>query len=209
MSDKNYGYLHQSVIRKHKKIQYIKYLISIVVGAAVVSVAWAAFSDKGKVAGSYFKVASTDIKLLQNMAAGPSSDNLKDEINGPSFENISAAWSIDYGVDLYNNGSIALLLTSNANYTTANDPDELRSNIYVEIFDWNDYDNDISIDEGELGNSYGRKTITKWKTEGFALGRIEVRETKSFILRFSAEGLGDTKQGKEAIYDFEFGAIQE
>jgi hypothetical protein len=204
-----YGYINPEMNLVLRKLRYFKYLMVLMVAITLASIAFAAFSDQSKVTGGHFKVSSADIKLLQNLAAGPSSDNLKDEINGPSFENISEFWSIDYGVELYNNGSRPMLLTSNANYTTANDPSDLRSEIYVEIFDWNDADNDVSIDEGELGNSYGKKTIIKWKTEGYDLVNIDVGELKSFILRFSTEEISDAKQGKSALFDFEFDAIQQ
>ncbi len=180
-----------------------------VVGMAIVTITWAAFSDRGKVLGSSFSVGSSDIKLLENLSGGVSNDNLKDEINGPNFQNITPSWTSDYLIKLYNNGSSALQLASYSNYSTANDPDDLRSYIFVEPFSWDDSNNNGIIDSGEEGNTYGKKSIVKWKTEGFDFGTMQVGEIKGLILRFTAGSLSDTKQGKSALYDFEFTAIQQ
>ncbi len=193
---------------KEKLLKLTKYTATFITGIALLTLAWAAFSDKGKVLGSSFSVGSSDIKLVENLSGGIGADNLKDELTGPNFTNITPTWTQDYAIKLYNNGSSALQLMSNSNYTTANDPDDLRSYLYVEPFAWEDSNNNGIAENAEIGTSYGKKTIIKWKTEGYDFGTVNVGTIKGLVMRFSAASLGDTKQGKSALYDFEFSAIQ-
>ncbi len=189
-------------------IKYVKYLGVIAAVITAVGITWAAFSDKGKVLGSTFSVGNSDIKLLENLSGITSQDNLKDELSGPNFVNLTPNWTQDYLLKIYNNGSTALQVTSNSEYETANDPDDLRSYIYVEPMDWDDSNGNGQLDLGEEGSSYGKKSITKWKTEGFDLQKIDMGTTRGFILRFSTTNLSDTKQGKTGSYDFVINAIQ-
>ena len=191
-----------------KLIKYVKYLGVVAAIVTAVGITWAAFSDKGKVLGSTFSVGNSDIKLLENIGGTTSQDNLKDELSGPNFINLTPNWTQDYPLKIYNNGSTALQITSNSEYETANDPDDLRSYIYVEPMDWDDSNGNGQLDSGEEGLSYGKKSITKWKTEGFDFGTINMGTTRGFILRFSTTSLSDTKQGKTGSYDFEINAIQ-
>lgn len=189
-------------LRINKKLFLV--FMGVLLGVSV-SVGYAAFMDKGKILGSSFSVGSSDLKFLSDLTKGSTSDNLVDELNGPSFTNISANWKSDYPLKIFNNATDAVVLTSNAYYETINDPDDLRSIIFVEPLSWNDNGNGV-VDTGELGASYGRKTIIKWKTEGFLLGDIEQGAVKGIVLRFSTDAVSDTKQGKSGSYDFEFGA---
>jgi hypothetical protein len=173
----------------------------------VVGVAAAAFGDKGKILGSSFSVGSADIKLLNDLAGGTTPDNLADELAGPSFSNISPYWTQDYPLKIYNNATGHIQLTSNANYETANDPDDLRQIIFVEPINWGDQNHDGIVDDGELGSSFGRKTIVKWKTEGYDLSSVAPGGTKGMILRFSTDSVPDSKQGKSAVFDFEFDSL--
>ncbi len=189
-----------------KKRLYVSLaLILLLLVAAGVTAA--AFGDKGEILGSSFSIGSADIKFLIDLAGGTSVDNLVDELSGPNFADISPNWSQDYTLKIYNNTNSSLQLTSNADYETANDPDELRQIIFVEFFDWGDLNNDGSVEEDELGVSHGRKTIVKWKTEGFDLGPINPGGAKGLVLRFSTESISDTKQGKSAIFDFIFDSL--
>lgn len=190
------------LVRPNKKLFLLT--LGVLLGISM-SVGYAAFMDKGKILGSTFSVGSSDLKLLKDLTQGVVSTNLADEMQGPSFSNISANWKNDYYVKLYNNATTSLTLTTNAYYETANDPDDLRSIIFVEPIEWAD-DGDGIFEEGEAGTSYGRKTIVKWKTEGFNLGQIDMGSTKSLILRFSTDAVSETKQGKSGSFDFEFGA---
>ncbi|MFC1622188.1 hypothetical protein ACFL13_02280, partial [Patescibacteria group bacterium] len=165
------------------------------------------FVDKGKILGSSFSVGSADIKLLQDVAGGVDIGNLVDEKTGPTFEGVSPNWTSDYLIKIYNNAAGQLQITSNANYETINDPDDLRQIIFVEPISWNDSNGDGIFDAGEEGTSFGRKTIVKWKTEGFDFGTINSGNVLSLILRFSTDTVSDTKQGSTGIFDFEFDSI--
>lgn len=167
----------------------------------------AAFMDRGSLLGSTFSVGSADIKLLDDLGLGSEPSNLLEELPGPSFTNIGDVWEADYPMKIYNNATSDLLLTSNADYETANDPEDLRQDIYVEPLDWNDANGDGEVEESELGTSYGRKTIVKWKTEGFDMGTITTGEIKGIVLRFSTDSVSDTKQGATAVFDFIFNSV--
>ncbi|EKD99555.1 MAG: hypothetical protein ACD_22C00234G0014 [uncultured bacterium] len=191
-----------------KKHVLLAVACGLLVFLPLLGVTYAAFTDKGTLAGSTFNVGSGDLKILNNPALGIELSNLVDEKPGPTFSNINPNWHQDYGLKLYNNASSPLGIFSNANYATANDPDELRSIIYVEIFVWTDANSDGIIQESEIGASKGNKTITKWKTEGIDLGTIGTGELKSYVLRFyTLASFPDSKQGKSGIFDFEFNAI--
>ncbi len=186
-------------------------LISAIVAAFAIlltaGVAYAAFSDTGKVLGSSFSVGSADLKLLKDPAGGLINENLADEMAGPSFMNIGPNWKKDYAIKIYNNATGKVQIATNANYLTANDPDDLRSVIYIEPVLWSDNNNNGAVDAGEESTSFGKKTITKWKTEGFDLGQVDSGSVKGLVLRFSTDSLSDTKQGKSGIFDFEFDSI--
>ena len=186
-----------------------RYSAFVLVLVAIVGATFAAFAYKGKVLGTAFSIGSSDMKFLIDLANSTDTANLTDELQGPSFNNISANWTKDYLIKLYNNGTSQVQLASNANYLTANDPDDLRSIIYVEPFEWNDANTNGALDTGELGVSYGRKTIVKWKTEGYALGTLDQGGIKGLLLKFSTDTVSDTKQGKSGIFDFEFDSISQ
>jgi hypothetical protein len=184
------------------------YFIGGLVILGLVGITYAAFSDKGKVLGSSFSVGNADIKLLSDLTLGAEPTNLVDEMAGPVFTNIGQNWKKDYLIKIYNNGTYRMGLASHSNYETINDPDDLRGYIYAEIFPWNDTNNDGQAVEDEIGTSIGRKTIIKWKTEGFDLGQFNPGETLGLIVRFSTDTISDTKQGKQGIFDFEFDSIE-
>ena len=182
------------------------YAVTVLLLISVLGVTYAYFTDVSKYTGSTFSVGSADLRLLEDLTLGLTPENLKDELPGPVFTNISPNWVYNYPIKLYNNATTTLDLTSTSNYETANDPAELRQIIYVETFLWEDTNEDGVVDEGELGASYGRKTVIKWKTEGFNLGSIETGTTKGILLRFTTDAVSPTKQGTTAIFDFEFNA---
>lgn len=187
--------------------QLLLYLFTLAVCLSAIGVTYASFGDKGEITGSTFSVGSADIKLLKDLSGGLTSENLVEEMQGPSFTNISPNWIDDYALKIYNNASTQVTLTTNASYETANDPAELRQVIYVEPFIWNDANSDGIVENHELTESFGRKTIIKWKSEGFNLGTLPSGEVKGFVLRFTAPTLSDTKQGASAIFDFEFNSL--
>ena len=176
----------------------------LIVTLATVGIVYAAFSHKNKYNGASFSVGSADIKLLDNLSLGISQGNLVDEKQGPAFSNIGANWAQEFPMKIYNNSASVVTITTNANYETVNDPDDLRSIIYVEPFAWNDTNNNGQIDDGEKGQSFGNKAIIKWKTEGLGLGPIASGQVAGYILKFSTLSVSDTKQGKSGSFDFEF-----
>lgn len=185
----------------------LKLVLSVLfVTGMVVGVTYAVFSDKATILGTSFSVGSADIKLLDDLALGIDAANLVEEKDGPTFTGISPNWEEDYMLKIYNNALSEVMLSSHADYETANDPDDLRQIIYVEPFLWDDVNSDGIVDGGELGASLGRKTIVKWKTVGYELGILSSGEVKSLVLRFSTDSVAASKQGKSAIIDFEFDA---
>ncbi|MFZ5424719.1 MAG: hypothetical protein ACOZAO_02860 [Patescibacteria group bacterium] len=162
----------------------------------------AAFTDSAKILGATFSVGSSDLKLLMDLAGSLDASNLYDELVGPTFENISPNWETNYLVKLYNNSPEDVVLFTVADYETANDPNELRQDINVEPFLWDDNNNNGVLDAGELGNSLGVKTIVKWKTEGFDLGLLQSGEVLPMVFKFSTGSVSAAKQGSTATFDF-------
>jgi predicted ribosomally synthesized peptide with SipW-like signal peptide len=180
----------------------------IIFSVLVVSVTYAAFSDRANVLGASFKIGSADLKFLSNLTNETDPTTYVDELSGPNFQNVSPLWQENYTIKLVNHGTSKLAVTTNSNYETVKDPKDLRSDILVEIIKWDDTDKDGEIDSGEETLSFGKKSITKWKTEGFNLGQIESGQIMPIILRFTAPTLTDTQQGATGIFDFEFSSIQ-
>ncbi len=98
-------------------------------------------------------------------------------------------------------------LTTHARYVTTNDPQDLRTLIYVEPFKWNDANANGVLDTGEEGTSLGRKTLVKWSTEGYDLGTLATGQIQGVLLKFSTDAVSDSKQGATAIIDFVFDSI--
>lgn len=180
---------------------------AVFISLTLASVTYAAFSGKSKILGTSVSVGSADIKLLKEVDSGVSADNLVAEMPGPVLSSIYPGWSFDYLVKVYNNSATSLSLTTNANYTTDNDPAELRQLIYVQPIPWQDANNNGHPDSDELGVPMDRKTIVKWKTEGFNLGTIDSGDVNGYVLRFSTDSIPDTKQGATAKFDFEFNSL--
>ena len=159
------------------------YFFVVVLNFALIGgITYAAFIDKGSVFGSSFSVGNSDIKFLTNVAGNIESSNLSEEITGPSFTNITPYWHKDYLLKIYNNSSGDLTITSNASYTTANDTQDLRYSIYVEPITWKDMNANGTVDDGEAIYSFGKKSILKWKTEGFNLSNLKQGEIMGLIL---------------------------
>jgi len=179
----------------------------LVVAVGLMGVAYASFTDQSKFAGSRFSIGSADLKLLDNLAGGTDALNLVDTKPVPSYDNISPQWFSDYLIKIYNNGTQPVTLTSNMNYETSNDPASIREILYMEPYDWNDADADGVVDEGEQGNSYGKKAFTSWKTTGFNFGQLEAGTTKGLIMRFSAGNISNSKMGAVGTFDYMFDSV--
>lgn len=189
---------------KTKLRRIISFLLA---GVLVSGVAFAALSNKILMKGVAFKTSTVELKFLRNLISGSSSDNLTSEISGVSFDGIVNGWTTDYLVKINNSSQNNLQVKSFANYATADDPASLRYSLYVELFPWNDLNNNGVVDSNELGTSLGVKNFVKWKTEGFDLGSFESSKTYGYLLRFTADGITDTKQGQSGSFDFEFGVL--
>jgi len=194
-------------LKTNKKSLFYVAGLGIILSLAA-GVTFAAFTDKGKVLGSTFSIGSADIRFLRDLPLGTDPTNLVDELPGPSFGNIGQTWSADYPMKIINNGTSGINIVSHAFYETINDPAELRSDINVEIFEWNDANSSGVLDPGEVGMTLGKKTLIKWKTEGMGVGQINPGQARALVLRFSTENLSSTKQGKSALFDFEFESAQ-
>lgn len=188
----------------NKKLLFLCIIAFGICSLSFVGLVYAAFLDKIKVPGATFKVNSAEIKFLKTLTGGINTENLTDELVGPTFDNIGQTWQQEYLLKIYNNTAATLNLNSKSNYTTANDPDDLRSYIYIEPFEWSDANNNGIAETSEIGSTYGKKTLLKWKTEGITLNTIAPGTTKALVLRFSTENLPDSKQGKTGIFDYEF-----
>ena len=170
-------------------------------------VAFAALSNKVLLKGMAFKTSTVELKFLKDVTLGSINENLTSEISGVSFDGILNGWVYDYLVKIHNTSTNPLIIKSFANYTTAEDPASLRYSLFVEIFPWNDSNSNGVVDEGALSSSLGVKNFVKWKTEGFDLGEFGSNQTFGFLLRFTADGITDSKQGQSGSFDFEFGVL--
>lgn len=171
-------------------------------------ITYAAFMDKGSILGTTFSVGSSDIKLLTDITVGIEENNLSDEIIGPSFRDITPYWEQKYYLKIYNKSSSAVELISSAIYDSEQDPENINEILFVEPFEWKDYNNNGISDEGEIYESYGRKTIEDWLKEGINLGPLGKDSLRGLMLKFSTEDIPDSKQGASGIFNFEFNAPQ-
>jgi hypothetical protein len=186
----------------------LRRLISFLLAGVLVSgVAFAALSNKVLLKGVAFKTSTVELKFLKDLTLTSSNENLTSEISGVSFDNIINGWNSDYLVKIHNTSSNPLQIKSFANYTTSEDPASLRYSLFVELFPWNDLNTNGLVDEGELGSSLGVKNFVKWKTEGYDLGPLNSNKTLGVLLRFTADGIVDSKQGQSGSFDFEFGVL--
>ena len=187
----------------------LKRLISfLLAGVLVGGAAYAAISNKIFMKGTSFTTATVELKFLKNLSQGTGIENLTSELTGITFDGILNGWQQDYLVKVTNISTKNMNVWSYANYQTDQDPASLRYSLYVELFLWNDLNNDGVFDSGEEGASLGKKTFVKWKTEGFDLGVFESNKVYGYILRFSSMDITDAKQGTSGIFDFEFGVLQ-
>jgi len=194
------------IIKVKAKIRRI--ISFLLAGVLVGGVAFAALSNKVTMKGITFKTSTVELKFLKDISLSSNSENFTSELSGVSFDGILNGWSSDYLVKIHNTSINNLQIKSFANYTTSEDPASLRYSLYVEIFPWNDLNSNGLLDEGELGTSLGVKNFVKWKTEGFDLGSFESDKTYGYLLRFTADGITDTKQGQAGNFDFEFGVME-
>lgn len=177
----------------------------------------AVFEENVSVAGTSFTIGTssgepggttgnTALKILKSNTAAASGSNLADTITGPAFENVNTTWVQTLPVKLFNKGTKTLAIVSGATYVS--DPDTLRDDLYIEILAWNDTNNNGTVQEAEIGQSFGKNTILRFKNDTFALGDLTANSTKGYVLRFDGTGLSDANIGKTAIYDFIFTGVE-
>lgn len=198
----------------------ISSLVLIVLGAITIFQATSAvFEESVMVAGTSFSVGvpsgsdpstpidtNTALKMFVNLSGDSVSSNLADSLAGPSFGNINSAWSDEVAIKIHNAGSVPMNLVSTVNYV--NDPNTLRNRINAEVIEWNDFNNNGQVDQGELGQSYGYDTILRWRNDLFHMGRINPDQTRGFVIKFDGAGLTQTNVGQSAIYDFVFKGVE-
>ncbi len=169
---------------------------------------YAAFVDHASFEGALITVGSADLKLYDDLAKSPNDPgNLVDSKPSPQFLDITPSFSQDYLVKLYNNSTKPFVLLSNANYTTAEDPEDLRRYLEVEFYFWSDNNNNGTLEEGELGTSLGKKNVIDWKSDGFELNTVNPNDTQSFVMRFTSESIPESKMGKTGLFSFEFSTL--
>jgi predicted ribosomally synthesized peptide with SipW-like signal peptide len=191
----------------NKKLLYI-YGSLILISGLVVGVTYAAFTDKSNVLGATFTVGSVNLQFLSDVTNETDPALYVDELPGPSFTGLTTLWNTYYVLKLVNIGTSKVSLSSHANYETANDPKDLRSDIIVEVLTWEETTPGEMPNENSTLVSLGKKSITKWKTEGIDIGEYDSGKVIPLILRFTAPTLTDTQQGSTGIFDFEFDAIE-
>jgi predicted ribosomally synthesized peptide with SipW-like signal peptide len=194
---------------KLKKSFYI-YGSLVLLLVLTLGVTFATFTDRAKFQGTMISVASSDIKLLDTIGGGVDPSNLVDEKPGPVFEEIGNSWVYDYPVQIYNNGTNPVDLTSKADYEDleVNDPQDLRQEIRVDIYEWDDANGDGIPQDTELGGTHGNQTILGWKNTGYSnLGTIAEGEVKSLVIRFTTGDIDD-KQGASFLFDFQFNSTE-
>lgn len=178
------------------------------------AVVYAAISEKGTVKGTTFKVASnfteqpaptpvnSSLKILSSHNGGTVDANLVDSLTGPIYQDINPTWIAYYPVKFYNKSDQALTIVASADYIE--DPNTIRDDLYVAIYEWNDVDNDGMYDDGEEGPLYKRDTILRLKNDTFNLGQIAGKTVKNIVLKFDGSGLSSANYSNQGIFDFVF-----
>lgn len=190
------------------KRKYIFALAFTVLAAFAGGYTYAMFTDRAEFSNTLVSVGSADLKLYEDMGKSASEPgNLVDSLPSPSLLDVTPSFEQDYLVKLYNNSTKASLLESHADYITAEDPEDLRRYITVEIYEWNDNNTNGILEGDELGTSMGSMNVIDWKSDGFSLNLIEPKSTRSFVLRFTAPEIPETKMGKTGMFSFEFSTV--
>ena len=208
-----YRYLKTVDKSVYKKLSAVVFTVA---GLLILSgTVYAFIQENGKVKGTTFKISSTpgqgnegdgsgsngnaNLKLVKVLAGGLGTDNLVDEVEGPTFNNITADWKDKVLLKVHNKGQKTLKLLSKAEYI--NDPDTLRDDIFIKISEWNDNSDGI-LQTNEIGKVYGYDSVLRMKNDTFNLENILAGSTKSFVVEFDGSGLSEANANQTAIYDF-------
>lgn len=200
-------------VRKIVKTKWIGVTFSIVGLLLVSGMVYAFIQENGKVKGTTFKVSSTpeqieggvtdsneNLKLLIDLVGLTDESNLTDEVNGPTFEDISTVWKDKVLLKLYNQGDKPLNLASTADYI--DDANTLRDDIFIRVSAWNDTNANGSLEFGEIGEEYGYDTILRMKNDTFNLGSLNPGAVKGLVMEFDGTGLSNANAEQMAVYDF-------
>jgi len=188
------------------KIFFAWFLGGLLLGFAGL-VVFAAFQTQGQVKGTSFTAGSAEILFYDNLALTPSETNLVNEKSFSPFDLIGPNWSDTRLVKIYNKGTENLKLTFVAELS--GEDSSLSDNLNVEVFNWNDSNSNGVLDEDELGDSFGTKTLKQWQTESYDLGTFDTETTKSFALKFSVGDITDELQKANVTYNFVFNGTTE
>lgn len=191
-------------------------------GAALVTGTLAILEETVKLTGTTFNIAANAgqgtggsgeeltnnafLKMLTNLSGSTDSSNLADAVVGPIFNDVDTPWTGNALVKLYNKGSVSVDVIAKSDYVS--DPDTLRDDIFVAIYDWNDSNHNGALDSGEKGALHKRDTILRLKNDTFPLGSLNATEVKGFVLEFDGSGISSANAGKSAVYDFTFTGAQ-
>lgn len=183
------------------KLFFAWFLGGLFLGIAGLMVA-AAFQTQGQVKGTSFTAGSAEILFYSNLSGTSDSDNLLSEKSFSPFELIGPNWSDNRLVKIYNKGSENLKLTFVAEVVGTDST--LSDNMNIEVLNWEDTNSDGVLDDGELGSSFGTKTLKQWQTSSYDLGMFESETSKFFVLQFSVGDLTDELQKSNVTYNFIF-----
>lgn len=195
-------------------------LKSIVVVTAVAVIGaqatLAAFTAQAVVTGNTFSTGNAALRLFANLGGTSADANLVQTKVGGTFSGIYPGWTKDYGVKLNNYGSVDLVTSVTGVYVT--DTANLKTEIYVQAFEWNDAGTLGIIDPGEATVAIApAMTLEQWRTNPIALGELDatVNDTHAMVLRFFTDAtMSPDSQGQTSVFNFVFdgttdGATQE
>ena len=72
------------------------------------------------------------------------------------------------------------------------------------MFSWKDTNINGVLDDGEIGETFGTKTLKQWQTSSYNLGVFNTQTTKFLVLKFSVGDITDQLQKANVIYNFVF-----
>lgn len=144
--------------------------------------------------------ANSSLKMLKQLDLGSASTNLSDTVSGIVFKNMTPTFDQSFPIKVYNQGQVNLNLVASADYIS--DPNTLRDDIFVAVYEWNDTNSNGVVDSNELGTKYGEDTILRLKNDTFALGAITPNQIKGLVYKFKGTGLSSANYGQSAVFDF-------
>jgi len=183
------------------KIFFVWFLGGVFLGIAGLMVS-AAFQTQGQVKGTSFTAGSAEIMFYNDLSKSSDSSNLVSEKSFSAFDLIGPNWSDTRLVKIYNKGTENLKLTFIAQVSGTDST--LSDNVNIEVFSWNDTNSNGVLDDDELGDTFGAKTLKQWQTESFDLGAFESEVIMPLVLKFSVGDITDELQKSNVTYNFVF-----